>query len=292
MEAVPGRIMGHAGAFVRPFSTGGVKKKINDLANAGVIITDHPAKLGTAMKELLESSTQASSGIIDTPKYSAESTRSLRNGNVLRLAESRPFHSSASKGRSIHTQTQRPRPTLNPQLQSISMRSISMKEPASLAVLSIYGIPITQGRIPATNGIQVIIDVDRTNLKVWIRTTVRTSLDRSGRCAAAHFEVTDSPEALSHRLQHQLDSEHKENYFGVVRALVRCYLETEASTMDVTIQINPDGNNVFVSKARIIFDDAAYRSAGRQKDIHALRRVEDEVPEEVEAEKDGIVYIK
>ena len=31
---------------------------------------------------------------------------------------------------------------------------------------------------------------------------------------------------------------------------------------------------------------------GRQKDIQALRNIAEEVPEEVEAEKDGIVYIK
>lgn len=47
-----------------------------------------------------------------------------------------------------------------------------------------------------------------------------------------------------------------------------------------------------VHGARFGFDDAAFRSSGRQKDIQALRNIAEEVPEEVEAEKDGIVYIK
>lgn len=41
-----------------------------------------------------------------------------------------------------------------------------------------------------------------------------------------------------------------------------------------------------------MFDDAAYRSTKRQEDIHRLRQKDQEVPEEVEAEKDGIVYVK
>src|SRR6202043_367521 len=44
--------------------------------------------------------------------------------------------------------------------------------------------------------------------------------------------------------------------------------------------------------ARFGFDDAAFRSAERQVDIHGLRCVEDEMSEEAEAERDGIVYIK
>lgn len=47
-----------------------------------------------------------------------------------------------------------------------------------------------------------------------------------------------------------------------------------------------------VHGARFGFDDAAFRSSGRQKDIQALRNIAEEVREEVEAEKDGIVYIK
>lgn len=47
-----------------------------------------------------------------------------------------------------------------------------------------------------------------------------------------------------------------------------------------------------VSGAKFGFDDAAYRSSGRQQEVHSLRSDAEEVPEEVEAEKDGIVYVK
>jgi succinyl-CoA synthetase alpha subunit len=44
--------------------------------------------------------------------------------------------------------------------------------------------------------------------------------------------------------------------------------------------------------ARFGFDDAAYRSCGRQAGLQALRDVAAEDPAELEAEKSGIVYIK
>lgn len=47
-----------------------------------------------------------------------------------------------------------------------------------------------------------------------------------------------------------------------------------------------------VYDARFGFDDAAYRSAGRQEEVHKLRDMKEEVLEEVVAEKDGIVYVK
>ena len=39
-------------------------------------------------------------------------------------------------------------------------------------------------------------------------------------------------------------------------------------------------------------DDSSFRSSKRQADIHNLRQKEREQPEEVEAEKDGIVYVR
>jgi succinyl-CoA synthetase alpha subunit len=41
-----------------------------------------------------------------------------------------------------------------------------------------------------------------------------------------------------------------------------------------------------------MFDDSAYKSGKRQEDIHRLRQKDSEDPQEVEAEKDGIVYVR
>ena len=52
IQAPPGRIMGHAGAFVGAGEKNAVSK-IRALEDAGVIITNHPSKFGDDMKKLL-----------------------------------------------------------------------------------------------------------------------------------------------------------------------------------------------------------------------------------------------
>lgn len=76
-----------------------------------------------------------------------------------------------------------------------------------------------------------------------------------------------------------------------VQTLWEIYKEKEAFTLETRIGISADGN-LEVHGARFGFDDAAFRSSGRQENIHKLRNPSEEVAEEVEAEKDGIVYVK
>jgi succinyl-CoA synthetase alpha subunit len=78
---------------------------------------------------------------------------------------------------------------------------------------------------------------------------------------------------------------------ALVQELVDIFLTKEAFVLETKVGMTPDGN-LEVHGARFGFDDAAYRSAKRQEDIHNLRNKAEEVPEEVEAEKDGIVFIK
>lgn len=55
--------------------------------------------------------------------------------------------------------------------------------------------------------------------------------------------------------------------------------------------VSADGS-LEVHEARFGFDDAALRGAAREGTVHELRNPADEVPEELEAEKSGIVYVK
>ena len=54
VQAALGRVMGHAGAFVAP-GEGDAMSKVRALEDAGVVMTDHPAKFGEGMKKLLGS---------------------------------------------------------------------------------------------------------------------------------------------------------------------------------------------------------------------------------------------
>lgn len=78
---------------------------------------------------------------------------------------------------------------------------------------------------------------------------------------------------------------------SLVQALWEIFKEKEAFVLETRIGLSTEGN-LEVHGARFGFDDAAYRSSGRQEDIHRLRNKAEEVAEEIEAEKDGIVYVK
>jgi succinyl-CoA synthetase alpha subunit len=52
LEAPQGRVMGHAGAWAAPGEPD-AKFKYKALEDAGVVLVDHPEKLGTGMKQLL-----------------------------------------------------------------------------------------------------------------------------------------------------------------------------------------------------------------------------------------------
>ena len=66
IQAPPGRVMGHAGAFVGA----GEKKaagKVQALEGAGVVTTNHPSKFGEEMKRLLSSEAYRIPSVSDIP---------------------------------------------------------------------------------------------------------------------------------------------------------------------------------------------------------------------------------
>lgn len=83
----------------------------------------------------------------------------------------------------------------------------------------------------------------------------------------------------------------REDVLKLARHLWGIFLHQEAYLLEVRVRRSQAGR-LEVLDARFGFDDAAFRSSGRQESVHQLRNKNEEVPEEVEAEKDGIVYVK
>jgi succinyl-CoA synthetase alpha subunit len=77
----------------------------------------------------------------------------------------------------------------------------------------------------------------------------------------------------------------------LVEDLVDIFMTKEAFVLETKVGFALDGT-LGVNGARFGFDDAAFRSSKRQEEVHSLRNESEEVLEEVEAEKDGIVYVK
>lgn len=82
-----------------------------------------------------------------------------------------------------------------------------------------------------------------------------------------------------------------ESLTQILTALIDIFFSKEASSLTVRLSRNAN-SKISVARSEFSFDDAAFRSSKRQEELQAMRDIDSEVPEEVEAEKDGIVYMK
>ncbi|KAH8784063.1 succinyl-CoA synthetase-like protein [Hyaloscypha finlandica] len=267
IHAAPGKVMGHAGAFTLPGESDALTK-IKHLEAAGVTVVNHPAKFGDTMKLLLGKSGRASTGAA----------------------------ASGLSKRSMHTM-RRVRPTTKAVASSfgstIQKRDIYIREDLALDILRERGINASEYSGKGRKRM-VAVAVDRANLSPCI---IASPANNPGDLHSeakkfpfdyqSGFDVSQVPAIAEHL---QLGHSSKDSLPKLINGLVDLYMKKEAFLLE-TMFVERLGDLKVVG-ARFGFDDAAYRSTKRQSDIHALRRIEDEDPQELDAEKDGIVYIK
>ena len=259
--------MGHAGAFTLPGEPDALTK-IKNLEDAGVTVVNHPAKFGDAMKVLLRNSGRASSGAAT---------------------------SGASQRRSMHTMRSKRPSTTNPSRspQVVQKRTLYVRENLAMNLLRERGINAGPYSGKGTKRL-LAVAVDRENLSLCIIASPGT--DQSQPRAKAKkfpfdfrngFDDSLAPAIAEHL---QLGQSSKDSLAKLINILVDLYMKKEAFHLETSF-VERLGELKVVG-AHFGFDDAAFRSTKRQADIHALRRREDEDPQELEAEQDGIVYIK
>lgn len=172
-------------------------------------------------------------------------------------------------------------------------RSLYVKQFQAFDILRQKNIPV--GEEASGSDVSVSISVDRTALSPCLTASPSAQFD-AAQTRKFPFSYTqdtfeNSPlvaEAASHL---DLPESSHRKLAGLVQALWEIFKEKEAFVLETRVGSAADGSLV-VHGARFGFDDAAFRSSGRQEEIHHLRNTAEEVPEEVEAEKDGIVYVK
>ncbi len=76
---------------------------------------------------------------------------------------------------------------------------------------------------------------------------------------------------------------------ALIQGVARCYVETDASLVEINPMVTTKDGKVIALDAKMSFDD---NGAFRHKDIEALRDTTEEVPEEIEAKKYDLSYIK
>jgi len=271
------RIMGHAGAWAaRGEHLASEKYRI--LQDAGATMVDHPEKFGGVMKTLLSQSGR----------------------DVNKIAQ----HAADQQKRGYHTLRRRPSPTSRPTTNHWQKRSLIISPDQAAGPLDPYlkqvsGVTLSLDEAPK-DAFYVGVTVDRTERQPCVRTAATTDVSQFRKRAKRFpYDWRSGPsdalvkEAIEHMQLDAAPPAAMAQMKGLIGTLAKMYKDREAVTLSGSVSIGEDGN-LRLHKPSLVFqfDDAAYRSVKRQEDIHSLRQKEKEQPEEVDAEKDGIVFVK
>ena len=162
-------------------------------------------------------------------------------------------------------------------------------------MLQDLGVPISESEDPESRDYFLTLAVDRANC----RPCIITSFSIGGESPHLHAksyplqvdEVEDDYTLSSIATDLNCGEESLDSLSFLLSSLVDIFFGKEASSLSTRVSRNQEGE-LAVARAEFEFDDAAFRSGKRHADIQELRDASREVPEEMEAERDGIVYIK
>ena len=276
LNAPHGRIMGHAGAWAAR-GEHSAKEKYKILQDAGATMVDHPENFGQTMKTLLSQSGRDVSKITGNPADQKRGYHTLmRRGPAVR-----PRRPSAS--------------TLQQQSRGLSIRPVQAPRVLEPYLESLEGVTLTSDEAPA-DAFYVGLTVDRTERQPCIRVSPTTDVNTFRETAKRFpFDQREAPpdSLIKAAIEHINATGASKQLEALIKALAKMYKDKEAVTLSGSVSIGQDGKLKLYAPSMILsFDDSAFKSSKRQQDIHSLRQKEREQAEEVDAEKDGIVFVR
>ena len=178
---------------------------------------------------------------------------------------------------------------------SLQRRNIHILETQSFDMLENLGVQISRFEDPESRDYFLTIAVDRTNYAPCII----TSYSIGGESAQIHAKtyplqmdkIVNESTLSSIAADLKCGKESHESLSLILSSLTNIFFAKEASSLSTRISLNREGE-LAVARAEFEFDDAAFRSGRRNADLQTMRDTSNEIPEAIEAEKDGIVYIK
>ncbi|KAI0804015.1 succinyl-CoA synthetase-like protein [Xylaria sp. FL0064] len=274
INAVPGRIMGHAGAFALPGEPS-AQDKIKALQAADCTIVNHPSRFGPVLKSMLYGSAPSGHGVASSPSPGVSFQR-----------------------RAICTATRRPHPSRTSSHMQ-QTRSIHLAQSSALDLLRQREVPVINSSTPVPDRrCLLVVTLNRSTRSPCLLAS--PSADGDGR-KLTKFDYDYEAGAKSIDIgavasQLGLDGNNEDvasSIRAIVAALVGLFAEKEAYLLETQLAaLNDSTSEIAIVSARFGFDDAAHRSGKRHADIQALRNTSLEDATEIEAEKDGIVYVK
>ena len=281
--ARPNTIMGHAGAWAARGENDS-HQKYSVLQEAGAKMVDHPENFGGVMKTLLTQSGRD----VNKIQQNAQATQK-RGYHTLRRSIASTRSASGPVLRPRHQTQQRRGLHIAPELTPVPLYPYLSK---------VSGLSLALDAAPK-NGYYIGIIVDRTERSPCIAvapTADPSAIDARVKRFPYDWQEGPTDSLISSAVDYlQIGSQQtaKQQITQLITSLAKMYKEKEAIILSGCVSVGGSGNlKLHQPSLTLMFDDAAYRSTKRQEDIHRLRQKDQEVPEEVEAEKDGIVYVK
>ncbi|KAK7951163.1 uncharacterized protein PG986_006891 [Apiospora aurea] len=284
VNTVPGRVMGHAGAFALPGEPD-ASAKVRVLEEAGVVVINHPSRFGPVLKTLLDGSqTQSGHGIASLRATAA-------------MQQRRTLHTFATKRplpRAWHQKVMLRQGTAE------SRRKLYLDRDVALNLLRQQGINVSETLDNVSDSAERLLAVSinrATSSPCIIASPTTGDTDEAARSFDFDYPVRGVPD-LSPIMPDilktlNLGEGSLATLSTLIHQLVDLFTSKEAFLLQTHITAPaPDHKTVQITRAHLGFDDAAHRSGKRQDDIHALRDTSLEDAAEVSAEPDGIVYIK
>ncbi|KAI1421633.1 succinyl-CoA synthetase-like protein [Xylaria sp. FL1777] len=276
MEAIPGRTMGHAGAFALPGEPS-AQDKIKALRAANCTIVNHPSRFGPVLKSMLDGLTPSGHSV----------TSSLLGARFQR--------------RGIHAAIRGPSPSVTGGYMQ-QTRSIYITQANAFDLLRQRGVPVVDSSSVPDEGRLLAVTVNRSTRSPCI---IASSPVDGGASKLQRFDYdygvgvgagADDIDISAIASQLGLDGSNNDTVSSlrtVITGLVTLFAEKEAYLLETRLVTSKSSTSeITIASARFGFDDAAHRSGKRQADIQALRDTSIEDATEIEVEKDGIVYVK
>lgn len=155
----------------------------------------------------------------------------------------------------------------------------------------------TQAKEISQEDFHLSITVDRKSLSPCVTVSSGSEFPESPLRIPFNYEYPEFASKTNNAIESEIvsflgvEAEYQETVGRYLQELYKIFKDNEAFVLETRASFSAD-KKIVVHETRFGFDDAAYKSSGRQEKIHQLRDVAAEVPEEVRAEKSGIVYVK
>jgi len=198
----------------------------------------------------------------------------------------------AAQKRGLHTLR---RTNLFRSLQVPHRRSLHIPESQSNRMLEDRSVKILEDENSKSRDYFLEVTIDRASHTPCIITSYSIGGESPSHHAKSHPFAFDgkTDASLFSSISEELGCKEEsfESLTHILSSLIDIFVSKGAFSMTVRLSRNMKGE-LAVARSDFTFDDAAICSSKRHEDIKAMRDVSTENLTAVEAEKDGIVYIK